>query len=186
MHILIHGANSDYMIRLAEKGDLSSLPAVETAAASIFSVTGYDYLTWENTPMMAFENAQEHGHLWVIVDQSAEVVGFAMVSIAGQRMHLEEIDIHPDHNRQGLGGGLINFLCDWAKANGLNQVSLSTFREVPWNAPYYTRLGFTIIPKSEWIEEYFKIQKHEAHIGLPVDDRVIMQKSLQDVSVQKK
>lgn len=178
LQTIIHGKDADYQIRLSDKEDLSSLPAVEAAAARLFSTTGYGYLAEMINPLEIYVEAQQLEHLWVVVSGAADVIGFAMISINGRRMHLEEIDIDPAHARQGLGRALISFLCDWAKVNGLDQVSLSTFRDVPWNAPYYARLGFSILPQSEWIADYFEIQKHEADLGLPIEQRVIMLKPL--------
>ena len=33
-------------------------------------------------------------------------------------------------------------MADWAARQGLPAMTLVTFRGVPWNAPYYERLGF--------------------------------------------
>ena len=33
----------------------------------------------------------------------------------------------------------------WARASGLAAVTLTTFRDVPWNAPFYRRVGFEVV-----------------------------------------
>jgi GNAT superfamily N-acetyltransferase len=55
--------------------------------------------------------------------------------------HLEEMDVLPEHAGQGLGAALIEAVCSWAHTRGFDAVTLSTFRDVPWNAPFYPRHG---------------------------------------------
>ena len=43
---------------------------------------------------------------------------------------------------------LVLQVCDWAAGNGYASVTLTTFRDVPWNMPFYERLGFRVIPLS--------------------------------------
>ncbi|EPT9379076.1 hypothetical protein ACVTO6_001298 [Proteus mirabilis] len=40
---------------------------------------------------------------------------------------------------------LIQTVKNEAKLQQFNAVTLTTFRDVPWNAPYYQRLGFHIL-----------------------------------------
>lgn len=37
---------------------------------------------------------------------------------------------------------MLTTAADWARANGLQALSLTTFRNVPWNAPFYASFGF--------------------------------------------
>ena len=46
-------------------------------------------------------------------------------------MHLEELDVHPDHGRRGLGSSLVMAVRDWAAATGHEAITLTTFRESP-------------------------------------------------------
>jgi GNAT superfamily N-acetyltransferase len=48
----------------------------------------------------------------------------------------------PGHARQGLGRVLLDHACEWARGNGLKAVTLTTFANIPWNAPNYERCGF--------------------------------------------
>ena len=62
-----------------------------------------------------------------------------------EALHLEELDVLPGHGRQGIGTRLVRALCDGARGRGIAAVTLCTFRDVPWNAPFYERLGFRIL-----------------------------------------
>jgi hypothetical protein len=46
-------------------------------------------------------------------------------------------------------GLLIEEAARWAAAHGLGRMTLTTIEEVPWNAPYYRRLGFQEMPDSQ-------------------------------------
>ncbi len=176
--MIIQGKNANYQIRLADRDELLALPAIEQAAVQQFVEFGLAYLENITLPIEILTEAQKRSHVWVITTMTAEIVGFAVVSVVKERLHLEEIDIEPAHGRQGLGQALIEAICDRARAIGLKAISLSTFRDIPWNAPYYERLGFRIIPESELTEDLVEIREAEAGVGLPVSQRVIMRKHL--------
>ena len=61
-------------------------------------------------------------------------------------VHLEEIDVHPDHSRRGVGTRLVLHVCEWAAGQEYQLVTLTTFRDVAWNMPWYARLGFAVVP----------------------------------------
>jgi N-acetylglutamate synthase-like GNAT family acetyltransferase len=104
-------------------------------------------------------------------------VGFAHVEVLEPNAaHLEEIDVHPAHGRRGLGTKLVMHVCDWATAAGYEAVSLSTFRDVPWNMPFYARLGFTVVPDSELGSALRAVVDDERRRGLDPSRRVVMQK----------
>jgi GNAT superfamily N-acetyltransferase len=176
--MIVQGKDAKYRIRLANIDDLPTLPAIERAAGQPFVELGLAYLADITLPMEILVEAQQDGHVWVITTMSGEVVGFAVVSVDKERLHLEEIDIEPSHGRQGLGRKLIVAICNWARTRGIKAMSLSTFRDIPWNAPYYERLGFRIVPESELTEDLVGVREAETRVGLPVAQRVIMRKHL--------
>jgi GNAT superfamily N-acetyltransferase len=176
--MIVQGKNAKYRIRLANIDDLPALPTIERAAGQQFAELGLACLENITLPMEILVEAQQDGHVWVITAMSGEVVGFAVVSVDKEHLHLEEIDIEPAHGRQGLGRKLIMAICSWAGTRRIKTMSLSTFRDIPWNAPYYERLGFRIVPESELTEDLVGVREAEARVGLPVCQRVIMRKHL--------
>jgi GNAT superfamily N-acetyltransferase len=176
--MVVQGKKVKYRIRLAEVDDLPALPTIEQAAGQQFVELGLAYLENITLPMEILIETQQDGHVWVITTMSGEIVGFAVVSVDKEHLHLEEIDIEPAHRRQGLGQKLIMAICNWAETRGIKTMSLSTFRDIPWNAPYYERLGFRIVPESELTEYLIGVREAEARVGLPVSQRVIMRKHL--------
>ncbi|MEK8145515.1 GNAT family N-acetyltransferase [Streptomyces sp. M10(2022)] len=92
--------------------------------------------------------------------------------------HIEQISVDPAAGRRGIGRLLIGHLAQWAAAEGLRGLTLTTFADVPWNAPYYTRLGFRTLGESEIGEGLRGIRAQEAEHGLDRWPRVCMRREL--------
>lgn len=126
------------------------------------------------------QRASHEGHLWVVLADDAPV-GFAhVVAIDAATAHLEEIDVLPAHGRRGLGTRLVLHVCRWAGMNGFESVTLTTFRDVPWNMPFYGRLGFRIIPSSELSPALRAVVQDETRRGLDPACRVVMKRSCRE------
>ena len=93
-------------------------------------------------------------------------------------VRLEEIDVDPVHGRRGLGTQLVLRVCDWAAANGNSGVTLTTFRDAPWNMPFYARLGFEVVPESEMAPAVRAIVRAETLRGLDPARRVVMRRAV--------
>ena len=86
--------------------------------------------------------------------------------------HIEQVSVHPDYGRRGVGAQLIEHLDKWATDRGLTALTLTTFRDVPWNGPYYERLGFREMTDAP--EELVAIRAHETELGLDEWPRIAM------------
>jgi GNAT superfamily N-acetyltransferase len=65
--------------------------------------------------------------------------------------HLEQLAVHPDYARQGLGRALLQAAIEWARHAGFTEITLATYRDVPWNGPFYASEGFTEVgPVNDW------------------------------------
>ena len=93
-------------------------------------------------------------------------------------MYVEEMDVLPTHGRRGLGARLLGRVCTWAEAQGHAAVTLSTFRDVPWNGPFYRKHGFRDLEPAEWTPGMRAIREKEAQHGLHVEARVFMRREL--------
>jgi GNAT superfamily N-acetyltransferase len=126
------------------------------------------------TPLEDFEAAQRDGTLWVARDEHGAPVGFALVERLGAEFHLEEMDVLPEHGRRGIGTALVRAVCDWAARKGSASVTLCTFRDIPWNAPFYQRLGFRSLDLHELPPALRERMREEAEHGLTWEHRVAM------------
>jgi GNAT superfamily N-acetyltransferase len=89
-----------------------------------------------------------------------------------------DVSVLPAHSRRGLGARLLARVCAWAKEQGHSAVTLSTFRDVPWNGPFYRKHGFRDLQPSEWTPGMRTIREQEAQHGLRVEARVFMRRDL--------
>lgn len=163
-----------YSIRLAELTDIPALSAIELTAAQMLKGYAPDSVLAESTDERTFANAVRDGLLWVAAVGSSPV-GFALVKmLADDLPHLEEIDVHPAHGRRGLGTSLVRAVCEWATVSGYSMLTLTTFREVPWNYSFYARLGFVEIPRATLRAELAEVVSEERCRGLDPDRRAVM------------
>lgn len=168
-----------YTIRKACLSDLAALPQIEAEAAQLFRQTPYSFVA--DSPPLPIAALQSHftaGRLWVAADDFDAPVGFAIASIVANAAYIQEIDVQPQHTRQGIGTQLIENICHWAKEQNFDEIYLSNFSDVLWNAPFYSKLGFKVVPASHIRPEFHQIRHKEADSGLPIDKRVIMCRQL--------
>ena len=168
-----------YHVRHAQLKDLKVLPEIEREAAARFAPYGLaGPLSTILTPLDLFREGLEANRLWVAVDETNQPVGFALANVVSDNAHLDELDVHPLHGRRGLGAALVEAVCDWAIAAGYHAVTLTTLRHVPWNAPWYERLGFHVVEESDLSEALRDLLQEEIQRGLPADQRVAMLREL--------
>ena len=159
----------NYRIVTAGPDHIERLPAIERAAAEMFSTTDLpSALRVQTTPLTRLRQAQQLGRLWVALDAQDLPVGSALVTQPGRHAHLQQLDVHPNHGRQGLGTKLVRTVLVWAQRQGNSGVTLTTFRHVPWNAPFYQKLGFTVLVDEQLAAEpvLSQLLLSEAHDGL--------------------
>ena len=165
---------NEYSIVRARPEHLREIPNIELAAARLLCGEAPESVLSETTSDSVLEDAMRQGHLWVALAGSAPV-GFAHVEIIDARTaHLEEIDVLPAHGRRGLGTRLVTELCEWAAAVEYDAVTLTTFRDVPWNRPFYERLGFRVVPDADLSAALRAIVDDETRRGLDPSRRVVM------------
>lgn len=163
-----------YTIIEARPKDVACLAAVELAAARMLVGHAPESVLNDTTSNEVLFAAQNKGHLWVAIANDVPV-GFAHLRVLDPEViHLEEIDVLPEHGRRGIGTQLVKAVCRWAAANGYRYVTLTTFRHVPWNMPFYARLGFEEIPYTEITPSLRSIIADETRRGLDSAMRVPM------------
>jgi GNAT superfamily N-acetyltransferase len=120
------------------------LPAVERSAGTLFR--SLPELAWvADEPLGSAEeflSAIAARTVWVGEDGEAGVIGELRGEVFGDCLHIVELAVANEFQRRGLGRALLVFAADAARARGLRAITLTTFRHVPWNAPFYARYGF--------------------------------------------
>jgi GNAT superfamily N-acetyltransferase len=163
-------------VRPGVVGDVPALQAVERAAGERFRSVGMDAVADDDPPIVeVLERAARQRRLWV-AELDGTPVGYAMADEVGGGPHLEQISVVPSAGGHGVGGALLEAVVSWAEGVG-GDLTLSTFRDVRWNAPWYERFGFEVVPDAELTDELREVRHHEAELGLDVEARVIMRRS---------
>ncbi|NUT48611.1 MAG: GNAT family N-acetyltransferase [Saccharothrix sp.] len=158
-------------IRPARPEELPLLPPVERAAGEAFREFGMPEIADDDpTPLGKLELL----HVWVAVDPHP--VAWAAVGVVDGAAHVEQLCVHPDRARRGIGAALLDHVERWAAARGLSALTLTTFRDIPWNAPYYRRLGFHEVPEPS--PGLAAVVAAEAAHGLDPATRVCMRRPL--------
>jgi GNAT superfamily N-acetyltransferase len=172
----LQGMIPNYTIVRARTQDLAHLPHIELVAARLLLGHAHESVLAETTSHEELQRAASDGLLWVALADDSPV-GFAHVDVIDPTTaHLEEIDVLPAHGRRGLGTRLVKTVCSWAGTHGFESVTLTTFRDVPWNMPFYERLGFEVVPTSALSPALRALVDDETRRGLDPLQRVVMRR----------
>jgi GNAT superfamily N-acetyltransferase len=166
-------------IRAARSDELLLLIAIEQAAGESFRSLGMD-LVADDDPG-AVEELQpyaEEGRAFVSVDAADRPTGYLLVDNVDGAAHIEQVSVDPTHARQGIGRALIERAVAWARGQGLDSLTLTTYVDVPWNGPYYERLGFHYVTPDELTPRLRAIRDHERASGLDAWPRAAMRLTL--------
>ena len=118
------------------------------------------------------------GRAWVAVDGADRPVAYLIADRVDGNLHVEQVSVDPAHARQGIGRALIEHLAGLARAEGVPALTLTTFTDVPWNAPYYERCGFRRLAEDELTPGLRAIREREAEHGLDRWPRTCMRRDL--------
>jgi len=169
------GLPSGYAIRGHRPDDDLALLGIENRAAELFRDHGYPDVADEPFGSVDDLRAMMAGHrVWVATTQEGVAAGFAVAAPLDAFFHLRELSVDPAHGRRGLGAALVRTVIRAGRAAGLAGVSLTTFRSVPFNAPFYAGLGFAELPQSEVPDMLAEMFEREVPKGVDASERVLM------------
>jgi GNAT superfamily N-acetyltransferase len=167
---------SKVTIRLAREDEIETLRRIERSAAQAFRlIEAFSWLAVGDV-----QSTERHRDLiskgtnWVATAGDDHPVGFLSAEIFGRDLHIWEISV--DHLQQGFGIGrkLIQHAIGQAARRDLDAVTLTTFRTIPWNCPFYERLGFRTLDDAELSPRLAGVLDAEAEHGLARDTRCAM------------
>jgi ribosomal protein S18 acetylase RimI-like enzyme len=170
---------NDYVtprIRAARAADLARIAPIEDAGGPQFQAYFGDAIE----PILLSpaadgrQRAAEPGFLLVAGEPP---VGFVHVLLIDGHAHLEQLSVLPEQQRRGIGAALAQAAMDEARAQGFERLSLCTYRDVPWNGPFYRGLGFTEVTELAPYEQ--RLRDKERELGLDVNGvRCVMEVAL--------
>ncbi|WP_379545554.1 GNAT family N-acetyltransferase [Qipengyuania sp. DSG2-2] len=166
---------TDWTIRLAQPGDADHWPAIERAAGTLFSgdpdLADLDFdETWEPDELRALIRK---GHC-LSASLGQRPIGFLASQPFSRELHVWEMSVHPDGQRLGIGSALMRACLVDAHNSGFKAVTLTTFRDLAWNGPFYAALGFEEVTALDAHPRLSAELALEADNGLPPERRCAM------------
>ena len=149
----------ELVVRPARPEELSLLPGVETAADERFDDIGL-------SPLPPPSELADLVDASCVLVAGTPPVAFARLEIIDSHAHLEQLSVHPAHGRQGVGSSLVRAACAWAAGEGHLIITLCTFADIPWNAPFYAQHGFVAVPDAELTRQLRALRRREQELGL--------------------
>ncbi len=133
---------TELTIRLATDDDLDGLPTMQVAAGAQFRELGMHVVADGAAPSGdSFREACAQGELLVAADDW-QVVGFVRMKVLDGSLHVEQVTVAPEWQGRGIGRALMFAAERTATSRGFKRMTLTTFRDVPFNGPFYQRLGW--------------------------------------------
>lgn len=166
---------SEFSIRLAQPGDADDFHRVEEDAAILLR----EEPSLAGIPVPPSESAAHYrgligrGHcLAATVDET--VVGFAACGTIGRELHLHELGVERAQQGKRIGATLLEAVAIDARNAGLRAITLNTYRDIPWNGPFYARHGFVEVENFEGRPHLLQSLEAAAELGLPRERRCAM------------
>ena len=165
----------DWSLRLAHPEDAPKFAEVEEDAARLFDSEA-------SLAGIAMPPPRTAGQYRAIIDQrqslsatcDGEIVGFAAARPAGRDLHLHELSVALAFQRRGIGSTLLRALKIDARNAGFGAITLHTFRDIAWQAPFYARHGFIEVERLEDHPRLAAALEAAAQAGLPRERRCAM------------
>lgn len=148
-------------VRLARPSDLRHLAPIEDAGGPMFEEFWDRPAPELRRPAPTGAHRDAVGTVFVV---GAPPAGFAHVVVLDGHAHLEQVSVHPSHQRQGLGRALVAAAREEMRWAGFPELTLCTYRDVPWNGPFYAALGFEEVAAPElWLA---RLLAREVELGI--------------------
>jgi GNAT superfamily N-acetyltransferase len=148
------------VIRPARIEDLGLLREVELRAGSMFATIGMHEIAGDDPGDI------DDDQIVFVAELDGVVVGYVLVLVVDDALHVEQVSVVPEAAGRRLGAALVDRAAQHARELGLDRLTLTTFRDVPWTKPYYERTGFVVLEEPG--PQLAAIVAHEQH-AIPGD-----------------
>ena len=139
-----------WSLRLARSEDAGAFHRVEEDAADLLRSAP----ELANTAIRPSRSEQDYarlirrGHCLSAI-AGDEIIGFAAAAPEGRELHLHELSVTRSWQRRRVGATLLAARAIDARNSGFRAITLSTFRDFAWNAPFYAAHGFVEVANGD-------------------------------------
>lgn len=159
-------------IRPATKVDAIALREIERSSGETFRQI--PELSWIADDIVTSPERHEmlirQGTVWIADDDQNITAGFLTAELYEDVLHIWQMSVRSDQQRKGIGRDLIRAAELWARSRHLTALTLTTFRDVPWNAPFYQSCGFEVVDPLSYPMLMAKLEA-ERRSGLLIEQR---------------
>jgi GNAT superfamily N-acetyltransferase len=137
-----------FEIRLARPEELPYAFAIDEASVPLFATVGLRMSFADDHPFVVAEHERFRAAVasdalyWAIAD--GRPVGFQALATRDGRAYLEQLSVLPECGRRGIGAALAAHAISLCRQRGATELWLTTYSHVPWNRPFYERIGFEL------------------------------------------
>ncbi len=159
-------------IRAAVPDDIPLLGPIEAAADLLVVGAGHPEFTGTISDSDAAIGVAE-GRI-TVAELGGTVLGWIHVGRLAGELYVDQVSVHPDHHRRGIGSRLMRHVIAEARDANEDSIILDTQSDVPWNQPWYEQLGFVVVPPEEWTKAMTDVAAPQAASGHDWGTRVYM------------
>jgi GNAT superfamily N-acetyltransferase len=165
--------------RKARQADADFFPELEQSAGLSFRADRE--LAWladaDNLSAEGYREIIGKGWSWLAENELAHPIAFVAASLENGELHIWEFAVRIDCQRQGIGRRFLQRFVAEAADAGIPAITLTTFRDVPWNAPFYGSMGFELLTPEKLDPRLAGLLDAEARKGLPLARRCAMRRN---------
>lgn len=171
---------NEIAVRTAAEADIPWLREIERSAGRAFAAVGMTAIAEDEPPSeQTLRGYVTEGRAWVAGEPP---VAYLIAEPVDGALHIEQVSVREEYARRGIGRALIEHAAAWARERGIPALTLTTFTDVPWNAPYYRRLGFHPLAPDDLTPGLREIRAAEAAHGLDRWPRQAMRRNLPNIN----
>lgn len=160
-----------FVLRAARPDEIGAIQRVEADADTRFPGEG-DVIPEEHARRFIGE-----GRI-TVAELEGEVVGWILLGAIDGEPCIGQVSVSVAQGRRGIGTALLLHAIEQARAAGARSVVLNTQRALAWNAPWYARHGFEVVPEGAWSPALRAVTNAQQRSGLDWSGRVHMRKQL--------
>ncbi|MBV9078129.1 MAG: GNAT family N-acetyltransferase [Methylobacteriaceae bacterium] len=176
---IVDGTEPAFLVRPARTDDVPAMQEIELDAARSYGSLAETRFCLDLPARSAAEHAaaRERG-ITLVGALGGRPAAFLLAMPLDGHAHILELAVAQAVQGRGHGRQLIAAFEAWASAAGFTLATLTTFRDVPWNAPFYARLGYQPFDVTDANPELAEVVREEREAGVHQAPRVAMRKRL--------